>query len=488
MCGICGYLNLKPEKPADPQVIEAMKNSIIHRGPDDQGTFMDGPLGFGFRRLSIIDLSNGHQPMSDPEKTVWVVFNGEIYNFLELRKELEAKGCVFRTNCDTEVIVHGYKVWGDAALARFNGMFGLAIWDVKRRRLVIARDKAGIKLVYYKVQDGSLYFGSEIRPVLAALQGQADLEPAALQLFFRYRYVPSPLTLYRGIMKLAAGTAMIVEDGKIQIKRYWPFRPKPMTPPPSEEEAAETLIGLYRKAVKRQLMSDVPLGLFLSGGLDSALLLALAVEQGGARQTFTVGYGAENDPDDELDDAARTAKILGAEHHSIRIDRRSFESLLSKVTNILEEPVATASIIPMYYVCQRARQDVKVALVGQGPDELFGGYNRHLGLQAGAWWRKLPGWTRSMVRGAAKNIPRREGLKRGLRSLDNPDRFQRYLEVFSLLPEDDLAQLFQPGVLSGDSAGKMRECWSDLEPGIKDLDELSAFNYLEIASSLPDEL
>src|ERR1700677_5085592 len=236
MCGICGCLNFKRDDPADPRLIESMKNTIVHRGPDDQGTFIDGPLGFGFRRLSIIDLSNGHQPMSDKEESVWVVFNGEIYNFLELRKELEAKGCVFRTHCDTEVIIHSYKIWGDDALQKFNGMFGVAIWDVKRRRLILARDKAGIKLVYYKIQEGSLYFGSEIRPVLAALQGRAELEPTALQLFFRYRYTPSPLTLYKGIMKLPAGTAMIVQDGNVQIKRFWSFRPKPFAPPPSRAE------------------------------------------------------------------------------------------------------------------------------------------------------------------------------------------------------------------------------------------------------------
>ncbi|HEY3914183.1 MAG TPA: asparagine synthase (glutamine-hydrolyzing) [Verrucomicrobiae bacterium] len=488
MCGICGQLNFKHEEPADPPLLEAMKNSIIHRGPDDHGTFIDGPLGFGFRRLSIIDLSLGHQPMSDQDKTVWVVFNGEIYNFLELRKELEAKGCVFQTNCDTEVIVHGYKVWGDDALQRFNGMFGLAIWDVKKRRLLLARDKSGIKLIYYKIQDGCLYFGSEIRPVLAAVKNKAELDPTALQLFFRYRYTPSPLTLYRGIMKLPAGTAMTVENGKVQIKRFWQFRPKPFSPPPSEEEAKEKLIALYRTAVRRQLMADVPLGLLLSGGFDSALLLALITQEGGKRQTFTVGYGAEHDPDDELDDAAKTARAFGSEHHSIRIDQSAFNKLLPEVVNILEEPVATASIIPMYFVCQCARQNVKVALVGQGPDELFGGYNRHLGIQAGAWWRKLPGWTRSLVREAARNVPRREGLKRGLRSLDQPDRVQRFLEVFALLPENDLSELFRPGLLTGDSGVTLRECWSELEPGLANLDELSAFKYLEIASSLPDEL
>lgn len=488
MCGICGQLNYARSEPADRRLVETMTRTIVHRGPDDEGYFMDGAVGLGFRRLSIIDLSGGHQPMSDAAESVWVVFNGEIYNFLKLRAELEAKGCVFRTRSDTEVIVHGYKVWGLDVLHRLNGMFGFAIWDVQRRRLVLARDKAGIKLIYYQIDNGRLFFGSEIRPVLAAQTGQGELDATALQLFLRYRYTPAPLTLYKGIRKLPAGTAMIVENGQVQLKSYWEFQPKPFDPPPSEAEAEETLLGLYQKAVHRQLMSDVPLGLLLSGGLDSAMLLALMGREGGATKTFTVGYGADTDPDDEIEDAAQTARLLGASHATTRIDRTAFESILSKVTGILEEPVATASIVPMYFVCERARQDVKVALVGQGPDELFGGYKRHLGLQAGRLWRKLPRWSRSLLETGSGALRRNESWQRGLSSLDNPDRLGRFMDVFSLLPGPEVDGLFQDGLLPNDIDDKMLECWGDLGVKIKDLDELSAFNFLEIRSSLPDEL
>src|ERR1700756_1313139 len=220
MCGICGQFNFRDPAPVRYENIKAMMNSIAHRGPDDQGHYIAGPLGLGFRRLSIIDLSGGHQPMSDQEESVWVVFNGEIYNFRELRRELQAFGYVFRTNSDTEVIIHGYKQWGDDVLNHLNGMFGLAIWDVRLRRLVVARDPFGIKLIYYKVDGGSVYFGSEMRAVRAALPERAEIDPTSLNLFLRYRYTPSPYTIIKGVRKLAPGTKLTVHNGSCQESRW----------------------------------------------------------------------------------------------------------------------------------------------------------------------------------------------------------------------------------------------------------------------------
>ena len=219
MCGICGQYNFQSLAPVRRADLEVMTKSIIHRGPDDDGYHIDGPLGFGFRRLSIIDLSGGHQPMSDQEETVWVVFNGEIYNFLELRRELESFGHVFRTNSDTEVIIHGYKQWGDEVLNRLNGMFGLAIWDARQKRLVIARDPFGIKLIYYRIDKGSIYFGSEMRPVRAAMPERAEVDPMALSLFLRYRFTPAPYTILEGVRKLAPGTKLTVQNGSYRIER-----------------------------------------------------------------------------------------------------------------------------------------------------------------------------------------------------------------------------------------------------------------------------
>src|SRR6516162_4795898 len=206
MCGICGQYNFRNLEPVYLRNIEAMTKTIVHRGPDDEGYYIAGPLAFGCRRLSIIDLAGGHQPMSDREESIWVIFNGEIYNFRELRRELEAYGHVFRTKSDTEVIVHGYKEWGDDVLNRLNGMFGLAIWDARQRRLVLARDPFGIKLIYYRIDGERLYFGSEMRPIRATVRGRTEIDPTSLNLFLRYRYAPAPYTILKGIRKLAPGT------------------------------------------------------------------------------------------------------------------------------------------------------------------------------------------------------------------------------------------------------------------------------------------
>src|SRR5579863_6857745 len=377
MCGICGQYNFGNLAPVRRRDIEAMAKSISHRGPDDEGYYVAGPLGFGFRRLSIIDLAGGHQPMSDQEEFVWVIFNGEIYNFPELKRELQSLGYVFRTNSDTEVIIHGYRQWGDEVLNRLNGMFGLAIWDARNKRLVVARDPFGIKLIYYRIDRGSVYFGSEMRAVQATMHDKADIDPASLGLFLRYRFTPSPYTILKEVRKLAPGTMLTVEGGRCSVSRWYQFKPAPFAPPTSPAEAREELMALYKQAIRRQLISDVPVGLLLSGGIDSGLLLALMNLNGSSWPTYTVGYGSSFG-DDELADAAETARVLGSKHTSVRITQSAFEEALPKIVASLEEPIATSSIVPMYFVCQRAREDVKVALVGQGPDELFGGYRRHL--------------------------------------------------------------------------------------------------------------
>src|SRR6267143_1516243 len=389
MCGICGQYNFVRNESVEPDTVRRMTESIRHRGPDDEGYFFDGPVGLGFRRLSIIDLAGGHQPMSDAEESVWVILNGEIYNFKELRAELEKRGYQFRTNSDTEVIIHGYKEWGAEVLNHLNGMFGVAIWDVKNHRLVVARDAMGIKLIYYRIANGQLTFGSEIRAVLAAEDSKPEVDPVALNLFLRFRYTPSPLTIFQGIRKLAPGTMLVVEKGKCREERWYNFTPVPFPGPKEETEAARELLELYKGAVRRHLLSDVPVGILLSGGLDSGLLLALMNEEGESWPAYTIGYGDAFE-DDELRDAAETASLLGARHVSIKLDQAEFERALPEIVQCLEEPIAASSIVPMYFVSRRAREDVKVALNGQGPDELFGGYRRHLGVFYGDWWRRLP--------------------------------------------------------------------------------------------------
>src|SRR5438128_1331320 len=483
MCGICGQFNFVRNEPVEPEAIRRMTQTMVHRGPDDEGYFISGPLGLGFRRLSIIDLAGGHQPMSDAEETVWVILNGEIYNFKELRAELEQRGHHFRTNSDTEVIVHGYKEWGAEVLNHLNGMFGLAIWDVRKERLVVARDAMGIKLIYYKIANGQLTFGSEIRAIVAAGGSKPEVDPVALNLFLRFRYTPSPLTIFQGIRKLAPGTMLIVEDGHYHQERWYDYTPIPFSSPKEDEEATHELLELYRAAVRRHLLSDVPVGILLSGGLDSGLLLALMNEQGGPWPAYTIGYG-ETFADDELADARETASLLGARHVPVKLDQAEFERSLPRIVECLEEPIAASSIVPMYFVSQRARQDVKVALIGQGPDELFGGYKRHLGVRYGEWWRGLPGCLRSMIGFAVNGLPRNEMLKRGVRSLGVEDRLKRYQDVFSLASAETMDRLFHDDVLSEKHRGhELLEHWRELTPQMEHTDELGGFQLLEIRSS-----
>jgi asparagine synthase (glutamine-hydrolysing) len=353
--------------------------------------------------------------------------------------------------------------------------------------LVIARDAMGIKLIYYRLADGQLTFGSEIRAILAAGNSRPEVDPVAVNLFLRFRYTPSPYTIFKGIRKLAPGTILVVERGKCREERWYNFVPTPFATPKRDEDAVEELLHLYKAAVQRHLLSDVPVGILLSGGLDSGLLLALMNEHGGSWPAYTIGYG-ETYGDDELIDAAETAAILGARHVTVKLDQNEFERSLPAIVDCLEEPITASSIVPMYFICQRARQDVKVALIGQGPDELFGGYKRHLGVRYGEWWRGLPGGLRSMIGFAVNGLPRNEMLKRGVRSLSAGDRLKRYQDVFSLAPAETIQGLFRQDVLPNGDGHELLESWEALRPQMKETDELGGFQLLEIRSSLPDEL
>lgn len=488
MCGICGQFNFGDDAPVLRQGIERMAKSIAHRGPDDEGYFISGPIGLGFRRLSIIDLTGGHQPMSDAEESVWVIFNGEIYNFPELKRELEAFGHIFRTKSDTEVIVHGYKQWGEDVLNHLNGMFGLAIWDVRKKKLILARDPFGIKLIYYRLTADHLYFGSEVRAVLASSEERPEPDPDSLSLFLRYRFTPSPHTIFRGVRKLAPGSMLVCErGGAAQLRQWYNYRPTSFSPPKSDNQVREELVELYKQSMKRHLLSDVPVGLLLSGGVDSGLLLALMNLYGSSWRTYTVGYGTGY-ADDELADAEKTASRFSSQHTSVLLDRTMFEQALPTIVAQLEEPIASSSIVPMYFVCMRARQDVKVAMIGQGPDELFAGYRRHLGVRYASYWETVPSWMRAPLEAAITALPRNETLKRGIHSLNIADRAQRYKEVLSLLPGDEVNAIFQDGVLSGDAGDALLDCWRDLLELSGETDDLGGFQFLEMRSTLPDEL
>ncbi len=488
MCGICGQYNIQTKQLIEQSLLKQMTNSISHRGPDDEGYFQSKGYSAGFRRLSIIDLAGGHQPMSDNEKRYWLVFNGEIYNFKELRHELQNLGYSFQTKSDTEVIICGYRAWGDSVLDKLNGMFDFALWDDKEERLLIARDPMGIKCLYYSYQQGSLIFGSEIRPILVALGNKGSISLKGLNLFLRYRYTPAPMTIFENIKKLAPGSCLIADSSGIKIKRWWKYSPI-LNNSIKTKDIIDKIVSLYEESMKRHLISDVPLGLLLSGGMDSALLLSLMNKSGSDWHTFTVGFG-ESYKDDELADARKTSLQLGSIHHEVNITKEEFEKSLPQVIYYLEEPIATASIVPMYHICQRASEFVKVALVGQGPDELFGGYTRHLGLGYGKIWRKIPDFIREPLKKAIEGFgfASSESMRRALFSLDINDKLSRYQNVFSIAEESEINCLFHTGALSEISNDDLFDYWNDLIPILNNLDEIGGFQFLEIRSSLPDEL
>jgi asparagine synthase (glutamine-hydrolysing) len=388
MCGIAGTLELRPERPAAREVVERMCHVLRHRGPDDDGVLVDGALGMGMRRLSIIDLVTGAQPLANEDGSVWTVFNGEIYNYPELRAELLARGHRLATTSDTEVIVHLYEDHGADFVERLEGMFGLAVWDRTRRRLVLARDRLGIKPLYWTVDGGRLLFGSELKALLAAgVAREVDLQ--AMDDYLSLNYVPGPRTIYQGVHKLPPGHVLICEDGVPVVKRYWTI-PYPESPPLPRSEAAwaQQLRSLLRDTVRRHLLSDVPLGVFLSGGVDSSALVALMREVSGERvRTFSIGFDEASY--DELDHARAVARRHDTEHHELVV-RPDAVDLVPSLVRFFDEPFADSSAVPVFCVSRLARQHVKVVLSGEGGDEVFAGYETYAAWRLAEVYRRLP--------------------------------------------------------------------------------------------------
>jgi asparagine synthase (glutamine-hydrolysing) len=378
MCGIAGRVN--QSAPVDRAEIFRMTELIAHRGPDDHGYHLRTRVGLGHRRLSIIDLAGGRQPLANEDETVWIVFNGEIYNHVALRKELLARGHQFRTHSDTEAIVHAYEEWGPECARRLRGMFAFAIWDERAQRLLLVRDRLGIKPLYYAQLAGDIVFGSEIKSLLTvpAVDGAGDDD--ALAAYLALRYVPAPLTMFRGVKKLPPASLLVWQNGRISIDRYWDLAEVPTTDaaPPTEAEAAAELRERIDHVTKLRLMSEVPVGAFLSGGLDSTMITAAmlkAEDARGALKTFSVGY-AEDDAqsEDELAYARLAAQALGTEHREVRVTMREAADALPKIVWHLDEPVADPACVPLYFLSRRARQEVTVVLSGEGADEALGGY------------------------------------------------------------------------------------------------------------------
>jgi asparagine synthase (glutamine-hydrolysing) len=381
MCGIVGIAGYR-----DDQLVKRMTETILHRGPDDHGYFFHNDLSVGMRRLSIIDLKTGHQPMLSEKKDVIVVFNGEVYNFQLIRKDLEKSGHQFKTNSDTEVILRGYITWGLEIIDKLIGMFVIAIADFRHHpKLLIIRDRFGVKPVYYHFDNGRLTFASEMKAILKSTRIQKKINPHAIDQYLKLRYVPGHECLFRGIYKIPAGSYLKFAKSRIEVNRYW----KVAFPEEKQKltlyEAVERLGWFLRNSIKHRLVSDVPVGAFLSGGVDSSVIVALMRESNvGELNTFSVGFGSDKD---ETSYAASTAKLFETRHHEILCTDEDF-GLIDNIAWHLDEPIGDAIVLPMYLLAREARKHVKVILAGEGADEVFGGYLFHKALSVIAWYKK----------------------------------------------------------------------------------------------------
>jgi asparagine synthase (glutamine-hydrolysing) len=428
MCGIVGTVNLDA-RAADAGLLARMNEAIRHRGPDEDGAYLKGHVGLAMRRLAIIDLSGGQQPIANEERDCWIVFNGEIYNYRELKADLERRGHRFRTDCDTEAIVHAYEEFGRDCPNYLRGMFAFAIWDERKQELFLARDRVGKKPLLYAKTPRSFVFGSEFSALLLHPEVSRDVDRGAIHDYLSFMCVPAPLTAYRDIRKLEPGHSLtLTASGEIKTERYWqPDFSKKLDI--TEEEAGERALALLREAVRVRLMSEVPLGAFLSGGVDSSAVVALmAEESSGPVKTFSIGF--EEQDFSELHHARRVAEHVGAEHHEFVVRPDAMEVLPTLVEHY-GEPYADSSAVPTYYVSRETRRHVTVALNGDGGDECFAGYERYAAMRLSESYRRLPGLLReSVIRQAVSLLPSSELKRSRVRSL------KRFLSAASLPPAE----------------------------------------------------
>src|SRR5579872_287887 len=389
MCGIAGLIGREGETVTVEQV-KRMTDRIVHRGPDDEGIYAKGNVGLGMRRLSIIDLAGGQQPIFNEDGSVVVVYNGEIYNFLELRQELASRGHKFRTHSDTEMIVHLYEEMGADCVTRLRGMFAIALYDVKRDSLLLARDRLGKKPLYYALHEGRFFFGSEIKAMLAAAPELAEVNPEGVLQFFYYGYIPDPYSAFRGIQKLASGYLAEYKGRELKVRQYWDVPAYGVNDPGSDEACLEEMERRLAEAVRLRMISDVPLGALLSGGVDSSIVVALMARESSAPvKTFSIGFSKADFNEGEY--ARVAAERFGTEHHELVVDPDITETL-NRLTGMMEEPFGDSSMIPTFYVSEMARRHVTVALSGDGGDELFAGYDRYVVNLKRQRFEVIPNW------------------------------------------------------------------------------------------------
>jgi asparagine synthase (glutamine-hydrolysing) len=488
MCGIVGIIGSDRTSQVTTCDIDRMCQTIVHRGPDDQGTYVNGSIGLGMRRLSIIDLATGQQPICSEDRTVWVVFNGEIYNYRQLRVELRSAGHQLYTNGDTEVIPHLYEELGTEFVHKLRGMFAIALYDERQHRLILARDRLGKKPLFYAVHKDCLLFASEIRAILAVAPELAKVDHKRLMYFFSFGYIPDPLSAYSAIQKLPPGHILVFQDGNVRVSQYWDVPQFAEDESKSEGEWLEQLEHELAESVRMRLISDVPLGALLSGGVDSSTVLAFMARASSAPvKTFSVAFDKQDF--DERHHARIVAQRFGAEHYELTM-QPDFWGTLNKLTELLEEPFGDASLLPTYYICQLVREHVKVALSGDGGDELFAGYDRYAINFQREIFRFIPHWAGQFYRDALfRRLPQGLRGRRFLYNISLPFR-DRYLDSISRLPGDDREHsIFSHEFLSlaneGESPREIFETYYDHAPVAHPLAKLQ---YLDIKTNLAADI
>lgn len=484
MCGIAGFV--LREGNAELPILRAMCDQIRYRGPDDEGYHFDGACGIGIRRLSVIDLSTGHQPIPNEDRTVWVILNGEIYNFQQLRRELESQGHSFSTKSDTETLVHLYEQDGIDGVSRLRGMFAFAIWDGRKRQLLLARDRLGKKPLYYAVLPQGLFFASELK-CLRVAGVPLELDREALRLYFQFSYIPDPFTAFRSIRKLPPGSWLTYgEHGSVRQERYWRLPPPASQDPASlsEEETCSRLRTAFDEAVRIRMIADVPLGAFLSGGIDSGSVVAsMALQSSQPVKTFSIGF--EESGYNELEYASLVAKRYRADHHQIVV-RPDSVGLASRLVRHFDEPFGDESAIPTFIVSEFAAQHVKVALTGDGGDELFAGYDSFQEVQKNRIWDSVPRAVRRLLSRVADVLPYSAYGKNYLRMASRPAALERYFEN-NYAPYFLRRELLQPQWMLPADAAFITETFADcLLPDGADI--LSQAMYFEATANLAGDM
>jgi asparagine synthase (glutamine-hydrolysing) len=422
MCGICGKVFIDKDHPVDPLLIKSMMDVIRHRGPDDEGMHIARQVGLGHRRLSIIDLNTGKQPIYNEDGTVCIVFNGEIYNYQEIRNQLLAKGHFFKTKTDTEVIIHAYEEYGEECVSKLRGMFAFAIWDEREQILLLARDRVGIKPLYYSFTSDSLIFASEMKAILQGPEFKREINYPIIDRFLTYLYVPGAETLIKNIYKLKPGHVLILKNGKVDVKQYWDLNFSSFNNGSSLKESKAQLVDLLRESVKIHMISDVPVGFLLSGGVDSSALLSLAIQETGKDiSTFTVGFSGEKFAD-ERKYARLAANAFGTKQYDLSVTAKEFGDFLPKYVWHMEEPVCEPPAVGLYYVTKLASEHVKVLISGEGGDEAFAGYQTYRNL---IWLERLKK-TMGPLSGTLG------GLLKGFGTLTGLGRLEKYVPLLSM--------------------------------------------------------